>query len=108
MSRDLLSEFETYLRVEKGLSPNTVVAYSRDLRKLKGFSNAQQKNVAQLKQEDIILWIHQLSDQGLSPRSTARALIAVRGFFRFLVGDRIIDVGNSKIPQTLAPISQRG
>ncbi len=91
MSRDLISEFETFLKVEKGLASNTVEAYSRDLLKLKRFAQNQQLDITQIQQEDIVLWMQDMLSGGLSPRSAARALNAIRGFFRFLVGDRIID-----------------
>ncbi len=90
MSRDLMAEFVAYLRVEKGLSPNTVDAYIQDLRKLKQFTDGQGLSITELKQDQILQWIQDLINRGISPRSAGRALVAARGFFRFLVGDRII------------------
>jgi integrase/recombinase XerD len=89
MNRDLLLEFETYLRVEKGLSPNTVSSYIQDLKKLAEYSKAVNRSLPELEQADILGWMQQLLSQGLSPRSTARALVAAGGFFRFLIGDRM-------------------
>ena len=90
MNRDFLAEFETYLRVEKGLSGNTISAYAQDLRKLQIYSGNRGLELTQLRQEDIIGWTQDLLNKGLSPRSTGRALNAARSFFRFLMGDRII------------------
>ncbi len=90
MNRDFLAEFETYLRVEKGLSGNTMSAYAQDLRKLQSYSENRGLELTQLRQEDILGWIQDLLNKGLSPRSTGRALNAARSFFRFLMGDRII------------------
>lgn len=90
MSRDFLAEFETYLRVEKGLSGNTMSAYAQDLRKLQSYWENRRLEPTQLRQEDILGWIQDLLNKGLSPRSTGRALNAARSFFRFLMGDRII------------------
>jgi integrase/recombinase XerD len=107
MNRDLITEFETYLRVEKGLSANTVDAYSRDLRKLREFSDAQHGDLVQLRKGDIILWTQELLSHGLSPQSAGRALIAVRGFFRFLVRDRIIAADPTEhleAPRSLKPL----
>jgi len=90
MNRDFLAEFETYLRVEKGLSGNTIGAYAQDLRKLQSYSENRGLKLTQLRQEDILGWTQDLLNKGLSPRSTGRALNAARSFFRFLMGDRII------------------
>jgi integrase/recombinase XerD len=107
MNRDLLSEFNTYLRVEKGLSSNTIAAYSHDLKKLLQFSLKHGLELAQLEQKDIIAWSQGMLDEGLSPRSTGRALNATRSFFRFLLGDRIIQVDPTEhlqTPRTLKPL----
>jgi integrase/recombinase XerD len=107
MNRDLLSEFQTYLRVEKGLSANTVSAYTLDLKKLMEFIKERNQNLLQLDQKDIIDWSQNLLAGGLSPRSVARALNCVRGFFRFLLGDRIVSsdpTANLETPRTLKPL----
>lgn len=107
MSRDFLSEFETYLRVEKGLSANTVAAYAQDLRKLFEFTESRELAIIALRQEDILEWSEELLNQGLSPRSTGRALNAARSFFKFLLGDRIINSDPTEhlvTPRTLKPL----
>jgi integrase/recombinase XerD len=107
MTRDLVSEFQTYLRVEKGLSANTVNAYSLDLKKLVAFSKERNQELAKLDQKDIIGWSQCLLNGGLSPRSTARALNSVRSFFRFLLGDRIIGsdpTAHLETPRMLKPL----
>ncbi|MBD3413233.1 MAG: site-specific tyrosine recombinase XerD [Candidatus Aminicenantes bacterium] len=82
--------FVEYLSVEKGLSQNTVVSYSQDLKKF--FDFLENKNTQYLiaQEQDIILFVHQLSRSGLSPRSTARIISSVRAFYRFLVLDRAV------------------
>jgi integrase/recombinase XerD len=107
MNRDLVSEFQIYLRVEKGLSANTVSAYTQDLKSLSAFSTAQKLELSQLEQKDIIGWSKSLLARGLSPRSTARALNATRTFFRFLLGDRIIGAdptAHLETPRMLKPL----
>jgi integrase/recombinase XerD len=90
MSRDVLAEFRDYLRVEKGLSINTVKAYAQDLHKLSLFAQDCGLELKQLTKDDIQKWSKELLVQGLSARSVSRALNAVRSFFRYLLGDRII------------------
>lgn len=90
MSRDWIAEFTTYLKVEKRLSPNSVDAYVLDLRNLEGFAERKELDLLKLRQEDIGNWINTRRQDGLSARSAARALVAARGFYRYLVGDRVI------------------
>lgn len=107
MTHDWKAEFETYLRVEKGLSTNTIVGYLRDLRKLEEFSHRASIPTTQLGREDIIRWSQDLFRQGLSPGSVGRALIAARSFFRFLVGDRVITsdpTEHLEMPRALKPL----
>jgi len=107
MNRDFLAEFEIYLRVEKGLSVNTVSAYVQDLKKLRNYSRNRELDFTQLGQEDILGWTQDLLNKGLSPRSTGRALNAARSFFRFLMGDRIISsdpTENLETPRAFKPL----
>ena len=88
MNRDWLAEYEVYLRVEKGLARNSITAYMHDLKKLEDFAGNRNTPLAGITRDDILLWNGVLRRSGLSARSVARAMNAVRGFFRFLVGDR--------------------
>jgi integrase/recombinase XerD len=104
MNRDYAAEFRDFLRIEKGLSANTVAAYARDLQKIFDFSAKQGIEITHLRKEDIQRWSQYLIRQGLSARSAARALNAVRSFFRFLLGDRIIEsdpTENMETPRSL-------
>ena len=80
-----LDLFINYLIVEKGLSKNTIDAYSRDIlgyiNHLSGMKFSDIGTVAPL---DIVKYIGKLRDGGISPRSTARKLTAIRMFYRFL------------------------
>ena len=90
MSRDVISEFVDYLRVEKGLASNTVVAYRRDMRKLAKYAETLGRELTQLGRDDLGEWMGDLLEEGLSSRSSGRALHASRAFFRFLTISRII------------------
>jgi integrase/recombinase XerD len=107
MNRDFITEFVTYLRVEKGLSANTISAYTQDLEKLYAFSETRGLSLIQLGQDDIVRWSQDLLNKGLSPRSTGRALNAARSFFKYLLGDRIINsdpTAHLEMPRSLKPL----
>jgi integrase/recombinase XerD len=89
LNRDWLSEFQTYLRVEKRLSLNSVLAYMRDVGRLKKFAAARGQDFTALDQDAVAAWLQNLRESGLSPRSISRALASARGFFGFLMSDRI-------------------
>jgi integrase/recombinase XerD len=80
-----VDRFIQYLRIEKGLSPNSIQAYSRDLQLYLEYLEGAELSKAT--PERISAFLTFLYDQGLKPRSAARALSAVRGLYRFLVLD---------------------
>src|SRR5512137_945516 len=80
-----------HLRVERRLARLTVESYSRDLVALARFAEAAQTPVEALSRQDLEAFVRGLMSGGLSPRSTARAVACVRGFYRFLVLDRRLD-----------------
>jgi integrase/recombinase XerD len=105
--RDWLMEFRDYLRVEKGLSPNSILAYMSDLLKLHQFAELKGFQWPGLAQEQIVSWIRHLSEQELSPRSISRALIATRGFYRFLSLDRVVSqdpTEHLETPRAMKPL----
>jgi integrase/recombinase XerD len=78
-------KYKTYLRLEKGLSPNTIEAYLEDLKKLFQFSANEGLNFLQIKYSDLQQFVAQLSDLGISPRSQARIISGIKSFYRFLL-----------------------
>jgi integrase/recombinase XerD len=80
-----------HLRVERRLSPHTIESYGRDLAGLVSFANAAGRPVDHLDRQALEAFVRQQRTHGLSPRSVARAIAAVRGFYRFLVLERHIE-----------------
>ncbi len=77
--------FLDYLVVEKGLLPNTLAAYSRDLRTyLETLEEVGVSDPARITDEAIELHAVRLSRRGLAPASRARTLSALRHFHKFL------------------------
>jgi integrase/recombinase XerD len=95
-----LSDYLDHLRVERGLTENTLEAYERDLRKLEEF--AGKRELLSLGQRDLASFVGQLRERGLGPRSQARAIHAVRGYYRYGVREGLIDADpmeNLKAPR---------
>ena len=75
------------LRVSRRLSLNTILAYGRDLDRLGVFAQQLDRAPDALDRHDLERFVRQLMSSGLSPRSVARVVACVRGFYRFLVLD---------------------
>jgi integrase/recombinase XerD len=88
--------------VERGLSPNTLEAYGHDLVRLQSFAERRKTSLARLRQADLVTFFESLRDQGLAPRSVARVVHGVRGFYRFLQREGRLDrdpMENLKAPR---------
>ena len=75
------------IRVSRRLAANTVLAYQRDLGRLCAFAKQMNRALAALDRSDLEAFVRELMVSGLSPRSVARHVASVRGFYRFLVLD---------------------
>jgi integrase/recombinase XerD len=84
----MIDEYLTYLRDVRRMSPNTVESYARDLALLGAFADKRQVQVEALGRQDLETFVRQLMSSGLSPRSVARAVACVRGFYKFLAVER--------------------
>jgi integrase/recombinase XerD len=93
-----LDLFLNYLVVEKGLAKNTLDAYSRDIgRYLNYLEGLGYGAFDQVRPLDVADFIGRLRDAGLSPRSRARALSAMRMFHRFLLVENYCEVNPTAI-----------
>ncbi|MGC1256533.1 MAG: site-specific integrase, partial [Candidatus Acidiferrales bacterium] len=72
-----------YLRVEKGLSPNTIQAYRRDMAKFAEFAAKQKLAANQIERRHVVDFLRTLYLRKLDSRSVARHLVTIRHFFRF-------------------------
>jgi integrase/recombinase XerD len=82
----------THLRVERRLADHTLESYARDLQRLGEFAAGVEKPLRQLDRHDLEHFVDALMSEGLSPRSVARTVAAIRGFFRFAVLAQHLDV----------------
>ncbi len=81
-----------HLKVERGLSRNTLDGYGRDLARFMTFvAERGRTDVDDITAADVADFLMALAEAKLAPRSRARALVAVRGMCRHLVGERWLD-----------------
>jgi len=80
--------FLDYLAVEKGLAKNSLSAYATDLRRFGHWLNDQSIEIDRVERIHIVRYFQSLRVAGISARSVARALAAIRGMYRFLVAER--------------------
>ena len=78
-----ISSFLTHIRVEKGLSANTVSAYRRDLMKFSGFVQKRKLSLEAVGRDHLVDFLAGLYQQRLESKSVARHLVSLRNFFRF-------------------------
>ena len=92
MRRDLVSEFLSYLRVERGLSANTLAAYKQDLKKLQKYCETQDRDIETLERQDLLVFLKKQQQDGLGTRSTARVTVTLRQFYGHLTADGVLNV----------------
>lgn len=82
---DLLAEYLSHLRYERRLADHTVESYGRDLTALAGFAVRRGQPLERLTRHDLESFVRERMSEGRSPRSVARLIAAIRGFYRFLM-----------------------
>jgi integrase/recombinase XerD len=90
-----ISSFLTHVRVEKGLSANTVSAYHRDLVKFDEFAKKRKLSLEAVSRDDLVDFLAGLYRQKLESKSVARHLVTLRNFFRFAQIQELIPVDPS-------------
>lgn len=94
-----IKSYSHYLKLEKSLSANSIEAYLRDIKKLKDYSIHQlgDKNPDSVILKDLQEFLQFLFDLGLSARSQARIISAIKGFYSFLRYEKAIEVNPSSL-----------
>ncbi|HVT44743.1 MAG TPA: site-specific tyrosine recombinase XerD [Thermoanaerobaculia bacterium] len=102
-----------YLVVEKGLARNSVQSYATDLTSFGRHLAAREVELEKVERIDIVRYFQSLRSGGISARSVARALAAIRGLFRFLAAESHLKLDPteniespklwSNLPKTLQP-----
>lgn len=111
---EIVAEFIDYLRGVKNYSPHTATAYENDVRDFIDFyekfagQSPQLNDIAQVDTLGLRSFLADRQRRGLSPKSTARALSSVRGFYKFLgrqygiKNDAIGLISAPKVPRKLS------
>jgi integrase/recombinase XerD len=87
----MIDVYLDHLRVERRLADHTLESYARDLAHLAAFAAGLERPPERLDRAALEAFVRQQMTSGLSPRSVARAVAAVRGYYRFLVLDRRLE-----------------
>ena len=82
--------FVNSLRVEKGLSENTIAAYRRDMVKFMAFASERNLKTGEIERSHVVEFLASLYRRGLDSRSVARHLVTIRHFFRFALMEEYI------------------
>ena len=87
----LIDRYLNYILIEKGLSSTTLESYSADMVRYREFLHLNKKQrISGVDTALILKHLISLRDAGLSARSRARHLVSIRGFYRFMVQERIL------------------
>ena len=87
MGKDIIRGYVRYLKLQRGMSGNTLDAYQRDLQKLLDYLKHEEKDVLEVTLEDLQHFAASLHDIGIHPRSQCRILSGIRSFYHFLLLD---------------------
>ncbi len=94
----MIDRYINYLIVEKGLAAATIESYSSDLARFADFlKKLKIRDIAEADSAAILKYLIYLRDEDLEARSRARHLVTLRGFFRFLVQEKILKQNPAKI-----------
>lgn len=90
--RDIIKQYNVYLRLERGLSENSISGYMDDLNKFLSFLNTSLYCRETFEQADILQFLCTLRDVGICARSQARILSGIKSFYKFLIIEDYIKI----------------
>lgn len=87
-----IKDFTNYMRLERGMSPNTISSYQRDLKKLRIYIEEDIPNPLKINLKNLQVFIGNLAQEGISAKSQARIISALRTFYKYLLFEDLITV----------------
>ena len=101
-----IDDYLIWLQIERGLSPNTIDAYRRDLVGFRTFVD-ETLNLTDIGEMQIREWLAHRAQSGISARTQARGLISLRRFYRYLIDEEELSADPTlriDIPKTGRPL----
>lgn len=107
--------YESYLRLEKSLSQNSVSAYMNDINKLTIYLTTQYEGIVpkEVKLDHLRSFVEWMNGNNVSPRTQARTISGTKSFFKFLLMENVIEADPTtllespkigrKLPDILTP-----
>lgn len=86
-----ISNFISYLKIEKGLADNSLFAYQSDVEKLQNYTENLGLNPLEINLDQLQNFVNELHDLGMAARSQARIISGIKQFFNFLILENEID-----------------
>ena len=96
----LTKEYHTYLKLERGLSPNSVAAYEQDLQRLTSYMEQHNIDVVKATYEDLQAFVFEIFKSINSVRTQARLVAGIHSFYRFLLYHNYIQQDPSELLET--------
>jgi integrase/recombinase XerD len=87
----MLRQYSAYLSVEKGLAPNTVESYNRDLAQFASYLELQGHSLKDFSKDEIVGYMGHLRDKGVAMSSICRMLSTVRGICKYKLQSGLTD-----------------
>lgn len=90
-------EYHTYLKLERGLSNNSVAAYELDFKRLKTYMDSHQIDVVHASFDDLQAFVFETFKEIKSAKTQARLLSSIHSFYRFLLYHHYIEQDPSEL-----------
>jgi integrase/recombinase XerD len=94
--------FKTYLKLERSLSPNSIIAYTNDLDKLYQYADLQvsKKNPTEFSLHDLRAFINWVNELGMIPSTQSRIISGIKAFYKYLLMEDLIAADPSELLET--------
>lgn len=96
----LAKDYHTYLKLERGLSPNSIEAYERDLQRLQSYMDLHDIDIVKATYDDLQAFVFETFKGISSVRTQARLVAGIHSFYRFLLYHNYIEQDPSELLET--------